>query len=132
MAIAFAGLNAVLRDYARFGQLYLNGGRWEGEQVVPRSWVQASVTPDGPHLQPGNNPASSWVLGYGYQWWIPEEPDGDYLAIGIYNQFIYVYPRYRVVIAKSSAYPDYTRDGSAKELETIAVLRTISRSVAEQ
>lgn len=131
MAIAFAGLNAVLRDYARFGQLYLNGGRWEGEQVVPSSWVQASVTPDGPHLQPGNNPASSWVLGYGYQWWIPEEPDGDYLAIGVYNQFIYVYPRYRVVIAKSSAYPNYTRDGSAKELETIAVLRTIARSVAE-
>ena len=46
-------------------------------------------------------------MGYGYQWWIPEEPDGDYLAIGVYNQFIYVYPKYRVVIAKSSAYPAF-------------------------
>ncbi len=128
MAIAFGGLNAVLRDYARFGQLYLNGGRWDEEQVVPRSWVQASVTPDGPHLQPGDNPDSSWVLGYGYQWWIPEDPDGDYLAIGVYNQFIYVYPKYGVVIAKSSAYPDYTHDGSAKELETIAMFRAIARS----
>jgi len=66
MELAFGGLNAVLRDYARFGLLYLNEGRWADEQIVPEEWVRASITPDAPHLQPGDNPASSWVLGYGY------------------------------------------------------------------
>ena len=131
MELAFGGLNAVLRDYARFGLLYLNEGRWADEQIVPPTWIQASITPDAPHLQPGDNPASSGVLGYGYQWWIPQEPDGDYLAIGIYNQFIYIYPRYGVVIAKSSAYPDYNRDGYEKGLESIAVFRTMASFLAK-
>ena len=129
MELAFGGLNAVLRDYARLGQLYLNEGRWAGEQVVPRAWVRASVTPDAPHLQPGN-PNSSWVLGYGYQWWIPQQPDGDYLAIGVYNQFIYVDPKRNIVIAKSSAYPAYNVDGQDRELETIAAFRAIARQLA--
>ena len=130
--LAFGGLNVVLRDYARFGQLYLNEGTWDGEQVVPVEWVRASVTPDAPHLQPGENSSSDSVLGYGYQWWIPTDPEGDYLAIGVYNQFVYVHPSYQVVIAKSSAYPDYTIDGVEKELETIAVFRAIAKSLAEQ
>jgi len=131
MELAFGGFNAVLRDYARFGVLYLNDGRWADEQIVPADWVRASVRPDAPHLQPGNNPASNSVLGYGYQWWIPEQPDGDFLAIGIYNQFIYVSPRYGVVIAKSSAYPDYNRDGDEKELESIALFRTIACELSQ-
>jgi CubicO group peptidase (beta-lactamase class C family) len=131
MELAFGGLNAVLRDYARFGLLYLNEGQWGDAQIVPANWVRASVTPDAPHLQPGVNAASSWVLGYGYQWWIPQRPDGDYLAIGIYNQFIYVYPRYKTVIAKSSAYPWYNVDGDDKELETIAVFRAITKHLAK-
>ena len=126
MELAFGGLNATLRDYARFGQLYLNGGEWSGKQIVPLAWIRASITPDAPHLQPGDNPASSSVLGYGYQWWIPPQPDGDYLAIGIYNQFIYVHPGHKLVIAKSSAYPSYNLDGDEKELETIAIFRAIA------
>jgi CubicO group peptidase (beta-lactamase class C family) len=42
MELAFGGLNAVLRDYARLGQLYLNEGEWEGQQIVPAAWVRAS------------------------------------------------------------------------------------------
>lgn len=129
MELAFGGLNAVLRDYARLGQLYLNEGAWEGRQIVPAAWVRASTTPDAPHLRPGN-PASSWVLGYGYQWWIPQQPDGDYLAIGVYGQFVYVYPKKKIVIAKTSAYPAYTEDGAEKELETIALFRAIARHMS--
>lgn len=130
MEMAFGGLNAVLRDYARFGVLYLNNGRWGTEQVVPAEWVRASVTPDAPHLMPGNNPAlHTWTLGYGYQWWIPENPDGDFLAIGIYGQFIYIYPKYRIVIAKNSAYVDYNKDGDDMEIETIEMFRAMARQM---
>ena len=94
MEMAFGGLNVVLRDYARFGQLFLNNGVYDGQQIIPKQWVQDSVTPDAPHLMPGENPLSSWIMGYGYQWWIPETSvkkiKTDYMAIGVYNQYIYI------------------------------------------
>jgi len=131
MEAAFGGLNVVLRDYARFGRLYLNNGNWNGVQVVPAEWVKASVTPDAPHLMPGKRDSSGWVLGYGYQWWIPENPEGDFLAIGIYGQFIYIHPRHRIVIAKTSAYADYNRDGDDMEIESIEMFRAIARGMGK-
>ncbi|MBP7604679.1 MAG: serine hydrolase [Spirochaetes bacterium] len=131
MEAAFGGLNVVLRDYARFGRLYLNNGNWNGVQVVPAAWVKASVTPDAPHLMPGKRDSSGWVLGYGYQWWIPENPEGDFLAIGIYGQFIYIHPRHRIVIAKTSAYADYNRDGDDMEIESIEMFRAIARAMGK-
>ena len=131
MELASFGLNAVLRDYARFGQLYLQEGVWDGEQIIPREWVQASRTPDAPHLIPGPNRASTSEFGYGYQWWIPPEPDGDFLGIGIYNQYIYIYPRYSVVIAKSSAYPAYDNDGDERTMQSIAAFRAIAAQVSK-
>lgn len=129
--MAFGGLNATLRDYARFGLLYLNQGRnFKGEQLVPKNWVKASVTPDAPHLMPGrDNPGSDWPMGYGYQWWIPENPEGDFTAIGIYGQFIYVHPVHKVVIAKSSAYVDYNNSGEEMEFESIEAFRAIAKGL---
>jgi CubicO group peptidase (beta-lactamase class C family) len=131
MEAAFAGLNVTLRDYARFGRLYLNKGNWNGKQIVPAAWVKASVTPDAPHLMPGKRSNASWVLGYGYQWWIPLNPDGDYLAIGIYGEAIYVYPRYNIVIVKTSAYTDYNKDGDDMEIESIEMFRAIARALGK-
>lgn len=130
MEAAFGGLNAVLRDYARFGRLYLNKGNWNGRPIIPVEWIRASVTPDAPHLLPGKRPNASWVLGYGYQWWVPVKSDGDYLAIGIYGQAIYVNPRYNIVIAKTSAYADYNKDGDDMELESIEMFREMARVMA--
>jgi hypothetical protein len=129
--MAFGGFNASLRDYARFGLLYLNEGRnYQGRQLVPSDWVKASVTPDAPHLMPGrDNPDSSFPMGYGYQWWIPENPEGDFLAIGIYGQFIYVHPGHEVVIAKTSAYVDYNDSGDEMEFESVEAFRAIARAL---
>ncbi len=126
--ISFCCLNATLRDYARFGRLYLNNGQRDGNQIIPADWVAASTTPQGSHLEPGDNPDSFWTLGYGYQWWVPEEPDGDYLAIGIWGQYIYVYPRYDMVIVKSST--DYWFDEN--DHETLALFRSIASHYGEQ
>ena len=129
--LALGGLNATIRDLAKFGILYLNKGQnFKGEQLVSSDWVKASVTPDAPHLMPGrDNPASEWILGYGYQWWIPEYPEGDYSAIGIYGQFIYVHPAHNVVIAKTSAYADYDNSWEEMELESLAVFRSIAKGL---
>lgn len=130
--IVFGCFNAVLRDYARFGLLYLNDGKCNGKKVIPSEWVKASVTPDAPHLQPGDNPFSYWVLGYGYQWWIPQNPEGDFLAVGVAGQYIYVHPAHRLVIAKTSAYGDYKIDGKDKVLQTIEMFRAIVKSLANE
>ena len=103
--LAMGGLAATARDYAKLGLLYLNGGKRGDRQIVPAQWVEDSVTPNAPHLMPGDNPASSRPSGYMYQWWTPREWDGDYLARGIWGQTIFVHPRNGVVIVKLAADP---------------------------
>jgi CubicO group peptidase (beta-lactamase class C family) len=73
------------RDLAKFGWLYLNGGRWNGSQVVPADYVRASTQPhtDLPRLGPGG--------GYGYQWWTRHVgPHDSFVAAGIWGQRILV------------------------------------------
>lgn len=129
MEMAFGALNVTMRDYARFGLLYLNRGRYEGRQIVPEQWVADSVTPDAPHLQPGENPMSDTLMGYGYQWWIPENPIGDFMAIGVYNQYIYIHPPTRTVVVKLSAYPDYNIDGEEMSFRSVALFRAIAQTM---
>lgn len=133
MELAFGGFNAVTRDFARFGWLYLNNGRspLNNSQLIDAGYVKASVTPDADHLMPDTD--SLRQLGYAYQWWIPvkegttNEIDDDYLAIGVYNQFIYVSPRHKIVIARNSAYPNYDTDNIQSEVDAVACFRTMAQ-----
>ncbi|MGH1370711.1 MAG: serine hydrolase domain-containing protein [Cellvibrionaceae bacterium] len=128
MEMAFGGLNASLRDYARFGRLYLNLGDWNGEQLVPRQWVLDSWTMDAPHLLPKEKSAETGLgWGYGYQWWIPSE--GEYLAVGVYNQFIYIKPDQNLVIVKNSANPDYTEPNNLSNDQSLAFFRALAQQL---
>ena len=126
--MALGGLNATLRDYAKFGLLYLNNGRWDDEQVVPSAWVDASHSMDAPHLQPGVNDLSSSAWGYGYQWWVPGFPDTDYTELGVYNQYIYIYPLSNVVIAKTSSNHRFTSEKEYSKAAHVAMFRAIAKS----
>lgn len=121
-------LNATLRDYARFGRLYLEDGARDGVPIIPPEWVRASVNPTAPHLQPGDNPASFWTFGYGYQWWIPEQPQGDFLAIGVWGQYIYVDPVREILVVKTSVDPLF----DDRDAESVTVFRAIARALAGQ
>ena len=131
MELAFCGFLAQLRDYARFGLFFLNEGKnFRDQQILPARWIRDSVGSDRPHFLSGSNtPFSSTTLGHGFQWRLPETPNGDYCAIGIFGQFIYVHPRYRVVIAKTSAYADYNQSGDEMEVEALAVFRFIAEQM---
>ncbi|MGO4834597.1 6-aminohexanoate hydrolase, partial [Rhizobiaceae sp. 2RAB30] len=92
----------------------------------------ASVTPDAQHLMPGASNLSDSLFGYGYQWWVMAGDEGDYAAIGVYNQFVYVNPAHRAVVVKLSASPAYgtTNDETSyREYETVDLLRTIAKSI---
>ena len=133
MEMAYGGLNATARDYAKIGELFRNGGRWQGRQIVSEAWVKASVTPDAPHLMPGDTGASDSLFGYGYQWWVMDGHEGELSAIGVYNQFVYVNPTRRLVIVKLSAshgYGSTNDETSYREFETIALFRAIGEAAA--
>lgn len=137
MEMAFAGLNVTARDFAKLGELYRNKGRWNGQQIVPENWVDASVRVSAPHLVPeqpilADHPLD---LGYGYQWWLPDGDRGEFSAIGIYNQLVYVDPSRAVTIVKLSANPAYGTsmdEATNREMENIAFLRGIAASFDDQ
>ncbi len=131
MPLVYSGVNIILRDMLRFGQLYLDGGKnYQGQQIINEEWVQESVRVQEDHLKPGiDNPASDSGFGYGYQWWIPMYPDGDYTAIGIYGQFVYVNPKENIVIAKTSTYPSYPIDGAYMDHESLLAFQQIARNL---
>lgn len=95
------GLSITTEEMAAFGQLYLSGGGWGGEQLVPAEWVAAATTkqvPNGPHDWP------DWNQGYGYQFWRCR--NGAYRADGAFGQYIVVWPEKDVVIAMTSGLSD--------------------------
>jgi CubicO group peptidase (beta-lactamase class C family) len=100
VAFALGGLNLTTRDYAKFGQLFLDGGKFGGKQVIPEEWAAASTVHSAPTI-------GDRGVGYGYQWWVPmpqEGPNkGDFFAVGIYGQYMYVNPARNLVIAKNAA-----------------------------
>ena len=130
--MALGGLNATLRDYAKFGYLYLNNGSWFGEQIVPEDWVKASHTPDAPHLMPNAGELSSNDWGYGYQWWVPGDPITDYTAHGVYNQFVYVDPESGIVIAKTSSNHRFRSEKEYTKNAHIAIFRSITKHIKEE
>ncbi|OKH86345.1 6-aminohexanoate hydrolase [Thalassospira sp. TSL5-1] len=112
-----AGLNATARDHARFGLMFLNGGKANGKQVVPADWVQEATVPDE-----GYEPtAAGEPFGYQYQWWTLPGSDA-YSAIGLFHQFIYVDPANNMVIVKAS----YTPEPEGREDENISLFNQIA------
>lgn len=95
------GLSLRTEDIARFGQLYLQKGQWQGKQLVPASWVEAATARQ---MSNGSSPASDWEQGYGYQFW--RSRHGFYRGDGAHGQFCLILPQFDAVIAITSG----TRD----------------------
>lgn len=107
------------RDLARFGQLYLDRGLWQGRQVVPAGWVEASTTAYSATERGG--------FGYGYLWWtLPKEEwgAGAALASGYGGQLLAVVPSKRLVVAQVVDRKDNPKGIRTRDF--IAVLRLIA------
>ena len=127
---ALGGLNATLRDYAKFGLLYLQYGRWSDNQIISKQWIEDSHSTDAIHLVPGERETSSNPWGYGYQWWVPGFPDTDYTASGVYNQYIYIDPLSEIVIAKTSSNYKYTSELQMSKDMHMAMFRAIANHIS--
>lgn len=90
---AFCCVSARARDFARFGRLFLDGGRANGAQVIPVEWAN-------PAAFPGVQTLDRYM--HRHLWWFPEGTEGDYYAYGHNGQYVYVNPAARTVIVKFS------------------------------
>lgn len=94
---------ATARDFVRFGLLYYNNGKWNGEQLLPEDWVKKSILP----------PACNTYKNYGYQFWLngqnkkdirqkayPDVPDDMFYADGYGGQDIYIIPSKKIIVAR--------------------------------
>jgi CubicO group peptidase (beta-lactamase class C family) len=101
--ISYGGFGLHLRteDIARFGQLYLQKGEWNGRQLVPAEWVAEATKLQTSN---GSSPNSDWDQGYGYQFWRCRP--GFYRGDGAHGQFCIVMPQYDAVVAITSGTKD--------------------------
>ena len=95
------GLSVRTEDIAKFGQLYLQKGVWQGKQLVPKEWIEAATARQ---VSNGSNPASDWDQGYGYQFWRCRH--GAYRGDGAFGQYCIVLPEQDAVIAITSGLKD--------------------------
>ncbi|MCW3117685.1 MAG: hypothetical protein JWM28_1767 [Chitinophagaceae bacterium] len=83
-------------DLAKFGQLYLQEGMWNGKQVISKEWIAAASSKQTDN---GKND-SSWTYGYGYQFWL--NPPGGYRADGAFGQYSMILPAQDAVVVITS------------------------------
>ncbi len=106
IAIGGFGLGITTADIARFGQLYLQQGVWEGKQILPQEWVYQATTSQVASGYPRNSTGlgMDWKQGYGYQFWLCRY--GAYRGDGAFGQFCLVMPHQQAVLAITAALVD--------------------------
>lgn len=120
VAFVLGGINQMTRDFARFGLMMAQNGRYGRKQIVPRLWVARSTRPTAP-TEPGKT-------GYGFQWWIPRNAEpGEFLARGVYGQYIYIHQGRNVVIVVTAADRAFRESGVSRQ--NVRMLRTLAKSL---
>ncbi|SFM89546.1 hypothetical protein SAMN05216256_12316 [Halopseudomonas pachastrellae] len=121
---AGAGLNATLRDLARFAEMLRSGGRWNGEQIIPEAIID--------DIRGGADKAAfadfgrRGMEGYSYhnQWWVSHNPDGVYEAMGVHGQLIHINPAAELTVVRTASHPiasnEFTYEMTRAALEALA------------
>ena len=119
-----SALYLTTRDMAKFGQLFLDGGVWNGNRIISQQWVEDSTMQRVDLNEDGS-------AGYGYQWWMGQFQSGSrtlnsYYANGFGGQFIFVFPEIDLVIAMTgSAYDDgQNEERSIRSILELSILPT--------
>ena len=102
---AGGGLNTGLRDLARFGEMIRNDGQYLGQQIVPKAVVD--------DIRAGGDKAAFAKAGYDLlkggsyrnMWWVTHNPDGAFMARGVYGQRVYIDPKAEMVIVRYASNP---------------------------
>ena len=96
------GLNLTPVAMAKIGQLTLDGGLWEGKQIVSAEWIHESTTE--------HSRCNQWDLSYGYLWWIIDEKGPIYAAMGDGGNVIYINAKEKIVVSIASLFVPNAKD----------------------
>jgi CubicO group peptidase (beta-lactamase class C family) len=88
---AFCCLNARTLDFAKFARLLLNKGYWNGNQIIPRHWIEESIT---------STTANGGKISYGYNLGIGPAAYNSFYPVGLYGQLLYIYPKKNLIIVR--------------------------------
>jgi hypothetical protein len=106
------GFRVKTEDMAKLGQLYLQQGKWNNQQLLPESWVKeatsAVIKDSAPYLPEDRKALSDWAQGYGYQFWRCRH--NAFRADGAYGQFIIVIPEKDAVVVITSETADMQKE----------------------
>lgn len=107
------------RDFARVGQLYLQGGSWNGRQIISQSWTAQSVKSYSDAVPPAGK-------GYGYLWWLGDQPGslfngvdlgpGAFAAEGYGGHYLVVVPKYKMVVVSRADDAWFNQDVAARSI----------------
>jgi CubicO group peptidase (beta-lactamase class C family) len=99
--LGFSGLFTTPESVAKLGQLYPAGGVWNGERLLPESWVREATSKHVDNAVPGDLAAadSDWQQGYGFQFWMSRH---GYRGDGAFGQYCLVLPEHDAVVALTS------------------------------
>jgi CubicO group peptidase (beta-lactamase class C family) len=118
-ALADGGLNAALRDYARFGLMVAQDGYMNGRQIVPASWI--AETRRANHDLFGPDYRVTMPQGaYHNQFWMSDHRTRTLSCHGVFGQWIHADPDAGIVIVKLSSWPDFLDDARFLEQEAVA------------
>ena len=95
------GLSITTEDIAKFGQLYLQKGVWEGKRLLAEEWIEQATSKQ---IANGDDVESDWAQGYGYQFWRCKH--NTYRGDGAFGQFCIVMPEQDAVLAVTSGTND--------------------------
>jgi CubicO group peptidase (beta-lactamase class C family) len=125
-AFVLGGLNMRTRDYARFGLMMAQNGQLNGVQIVPADWVAQSTANSAPEINEDEVGTDNAELGYGFQWWLPPNAEkGEFFAIGVYGQYVYVNQAENVVVALNSANLTFSEGDGKITLSNLEMFRQI-------
>lgn len=104
---AGGGLNAALRDLARFGEMMRRGGRWHGKQIVPKEAVE-DIRFGSDRTPFAASDYEQHLPGWSYRsmWWISNNEGGAFMARGVHGQAIYIDPSAEMVIVRTASHPE--------------------------
>ena len=125
---AGGGLNTGLRDLARFGEMLRNGGRHNGQQIVPRAVVD-DIRRGGDReafVHAGYTLLQGW--SYRNMWWVTHGANGAFMARGVHGQRLYVNPGAGVVIARYASHP--VASNAANDPTTLPAFDALARHLA--
>ncbi len=101
ISVGAYGLSLRTEDIARFGQLYLQKGKWKGKQLIPSQWIEEATARQTSN---GSSPNSDWDQGYGYQFW--RSRHNTYRGDGAFGQYCMVIPEFDAVVIITSGVRD--------------------------